>query len=157
MLQRPPCHAPLQQRQSLISLKSRFNHPTVCQPSRGFSLTEVVVSTVIFSLGLSASLTVLANAISTTRGSIEMEKSVSLAIEGIEQQRARFLPESANTTIDSYTRTTTVTGCSFIGTTLSCVGACDRGDDVCQVVVTVTETTTNAANTITTLKLSEAL
>ena len=143
--------------QLLSSLKAPLSRARGRRSSRGFSFIEIVVSTAIFSLGASASLTVLANAISSTRGSIEVEENVSLGIEGIEQQRAQLLPESINATIGNYTRTTTVTGCSFVGTTLSCVGACDSGDDVCRVVVRVTDTTTNEANTITTLKLAEEL
>ena len=135
-----------------MNCKIRLSHHL-----RGFSLVEVLVSTVIFALGASASLTVLFNSINATSDSIEVEETVALGIEAIEHQRASLLPTASTETIGDYTRTTTVAGCSFVGTTLTCNDPCDAAATVCRVVVSVTDNLTNETRTITTMKLAEEL
>ena len=123
----------------------------------GFSLVEVLAASVIFVLGASASLSVLSNSLQSTQGSIEIEEIVTLATAAIEQQRSRLIPTGGTETIGDYTRNTTVSGCTFTGTTMSCSTTCDATVPVCEIVVTVTNTVTNETETLTTMKLTEQL
>ena len=123
----------------------------------GFSLVEVLAASLIFVLGASASLTVLSNSLSSTRGSIEIEEGVTLATAAIEQQRSRLLPTGGTETIGDFTRRTEVNGCTFSGTVLSCTSTCTTTVPVCEIVVTVTNTVTNETETLTTMKLTEQL
>lgn len=123
----------------------------------GFSLVEVLAASIIFVLGATASLTVLSSSLQSTRGSIEIEESVTLATAALEQQRSRLLPTGGTETIGDHTRTTTVSGCTFTSTTMSCTSPCNATVPVCEIVVTVTNTVTNETETLTTIKLTEQL
>ncbi|MGK7912824.1 MAG: prepilin-type N-terminal cleavage/methylation domain-containing protein [Synechococcus sp.] len=123
----------------------------------GFSLVEVLAASLIFVLGATASLNILSNSLQSTRSSIEIEESVTLATAAIEQQRSRLLPTGGIETIGDYTQTTTVTGCRFTGTTMSCAVTCDETVPVCEIVVTIVNTVTNETETLTTMKMTERL
>ena len=123
----------------------------------GFSLVEVLVASLVFILGASASLRVLSSSIQSTQNSIEIEEVLMLAIAEIEQQRSRVMPVSNNELIGDYVRETVVSGCTFTGTTMSCFSPCNETVPICEIVVTVTNPITNEVETLTTLTLIEQL